>query len=92
MVDNRTSVNYNEFKIINKVRHMNIGAKIVSMREKAQLSQRELSFRAGISPAALHYIEQNINSPTHRTLEKLAAALGISVTELLDEPKTGTEN
>jgi len=62
-----------------------IGHKIKKLRMAKSLSQAELGDLAGLSQAAISLIEAEVKSPTIRTLEKLAAALGVSVAELLDE-------
>lgn len=48
-------------------------------------STRELSERSGISRAAINKIENGKSSPTIKTLEVLAEALGCSVFDLLEE-------
>jgi transcriptional regulator with XRE-family HTH domain len=65
--------------------------KVKHIRESLNMSQEDLAKKAGVAQSTIHYIECG-NNPTFKTLKKLAAALGISVTELLDEPKTGAEN
>lgn len=67
--------------------------KLKEFREKLGLSQSELAIRAGISQPSIGAIEAGKKSPTIRTLEKLAFALGISITELLDDshPKASGE-
>lgn len=46
------------------------------------MSQEELSFKAGISPAHLGQIERAEKKPTLETIGKLAEALEISLPEL----------
>lgn len=48
------------------------------------LTQKEVAGRAGISQAALSQMEKNNNELRTATLEKLADALGLSVTQLQD--------
>lgn len=57
--------------------------KLKEIRENLGLSQAELADKAGISQPYVGAIEAGRKSPTLRTLQKLAAALGISVTDLL---------
>ncbi|NPV80695.1 MAG: helix-turn-helix transcriptional regulator [Firmicutes bacterium] len=59
--------------------------KIKALREQRRLSQQELAKAAGVAQASIHYIETGQKSPTVRTLDKLAAALGVPVSELLDD-------
>ena len=54
-------------------------------RIEKDYSIRELSEKSGISIAAINKIENGKASPTIRTLEDLAAALGCSVFDLLEE-------
>lgn len=69
---------------------MNVGAKIKQRREFLNLSQDEPSRLSGVSQSSIHYIESGENSPTAKTLAKLAAALGVSIAELLhDRPAAG---
>lgn len=67
---------------------MSLGAVINSLRVKKNLSKKELSVKAGISLTSLHYIENDVNSPTVNTLEKLASALGVSVSTLISKAKS----
>lgn len=67
--------------------YMTLGRNIKFHREDLKLSQKELANRAKISQASLHYIESDANSPTIANLEKIANALGVSISELLDESK-----
>lgn len=46
-------------------------------------TQRQVAAAAGLSPTTVHAIEAGMIRPQFRTVEKLAAALGIPVTDLL---------
>lgn len=48
------------------------------------LTQKEVAKRAGMTQAALSQMEKNNNELRTATLEKLAAALGLSVAQLQD--------
>jgi len=48
------------------------------------LTQKEVAARAGISQAALSQMERSDNRHRTATLEKLAAALGVSPSQLTD--------
>ena len=52
------------------------------MRNELHMSQEELSFKAGISPAHLGQIERALKNPTIDTIAKIAAALDIPVATL----------
>ena len=54
------------------------------MRKTADLTQEELSNKAGISVDFLSNVERGVNAPSFENLEKLAKALGVEVRELFD--------
>jgi transcriptional regulator with XRE-family HTH domain len=49
------------------------------------MSQAELSKAAGVSPAHLGRIERNEHDPHLSTIRKIAEALGVNPSELVDE-------
>ena len=53
-------------------------------REHLGLTQKEVAARMGISQAALSQIEAPESKPQRATLEKLAAALDVSLEQLTD--------
>ena len=65
---------------------MSIGLKIKQRRESLNISQNQLAAKSGVAQSSIHYIESEQNSPTMQTLQKLAAALSVSVADLLGEP------
>jgi len=55
-------------------------------RRGAGLTQKELASRAGVTQSTVTQIERGIIAePRPRTLTKLAAVLGITATDLLDD-------
>lgn len=56
-----------------------VSSRIREEREKAGLTQVQLAAKAGIPQPHLSKLENGVHSPTSMTLEKLATALGISV-------------
>ena len=52
-------------------------------RKKCALSQEELAWRSALHRTYISMIERSQRSPTVDSLEKIAAALGISVSALL---------
>jgi transcriptional regulator with XRE-family HTH domain len=52
-------------------------------RARARISQAELAAKAGINPVTISNIETGRHSPTLKTLEALANALGVSMSRLL---------
>jgi len=60
-----------------------VSARIKALRLEQGLTQEKLCERAEISVDAVNRIETGTRVPTIDTLEKVAAALGTSVTDLL---------
>ena len=60
-----------------------IGQIIVGVRKSKGIGQNALAKRAGMTPAQLCQFEKGRVSPTLRTLERIAAALDMTVVELL---------
>jgi transcriptional regulator with XRE-family HTH domain len=58
-----------------------VGARLRTLREKHELSQRELAKRAGVSNAIISLIEQNRTSPSVGSLKKVLDGLPISLAE-----------
>lgn len=58
---------------------MDLGKAIVELRKRNGLSQEQLAFDAGVSRHYMYKIENNLASPTVKSLEKLAAALKIKL-------------
>ena len=59
-----------------------LGQRIRGLRTERHMSQEELSFKAGISPAHLGQIERALKNPTIDTVAKIAAALDIPIADL----------
>jgi transcriptional regulator with XRE-family HTH domain len=64
-----------------------IGKAIVEKRKKSCLTQSELAFKVGLEVPNLSVIENGKSNPQLLTMVRIAAALGIELTELL--PLTG---
>lgn len=65
---------------------MAFGEAVKRLREARDWTQRELSDRADMPQATISRMERGVNdNPTQRTLEKLAEAFDISVSQLLVE-------
>lgn len=61
---------------------MTVGEKIRSSRVNAGLTQKELGDKMGVDSATVGKYERGILNPKLQTLEKIAAALGVTVWEL----------
>lgn len=66
---------------------MNIGEKIRKVREAKGLSQKEISTMVNMDQSQYSKIENDKTDPTTSTLEKIAKALGIDVSELFVSDK-----
>lgn len=64
-----------------------LGDRIRKLRNAKHMSQEELSFKAGISPAHLGQIERAVKNPTIETIAKIACALDVPVTVLFSEER-----
>lgn len=64
---------------------MTFGEKIRATRILLNLSQAELSEKTGLSERSLYTYEQGTSLPRSGNIRKLAEALNVSVTYLLDE-------
>lgn len=62
-----------------------IGPRLRSLRSEHDLSLQQLAARSGVSPAAIHKVEQAAMVPTITTLLKLAAAFQVPVGHFIDE-------
>jgi transcriptional regulator with XRE-family HTH domain len=66
---------------------MNIGGKIKTVREAKNLSQKEISSMVQMDQSQYSKIENGKTDPTTNTLEKIAKALGIDLSELFISEK-----
>jgi transcriptional regulator with XRE-family HTH domain len=55
---------------------------ITALRRRRSLTQEDVAIAAGITPGTLSRIEGGKANPTWTTVERIAAALSVSVTEL----------
>lgn len=70
---------------------MNLGQAIIKIRKERNISQENLAFEAGVSRHFMYKIENNLASPTVKTLEKLSAALATKPSAILSEAENITE-
>lgn len=59
-----------------------VGGRIRDRRTAAGMTQIELAERCGLPQSHISRLESGRHSPSHRTLERIARALGVSVAEL----------
>jgi DNA-binding XRE family transcriptional regulator len=65
--------------------HVNLGASVRTARRKRFMTQAQLAKAAGISQRTLVNIETNKVEPHFSTILKLADALGIDPSKLVDQ-------
>jgi transcriptional regulator with XRE-family HTH domain len=66
-----------------------IGKQLRQRREAKEMTQRELSIRAGLTINAISELERGVaTNPEYQTLQALANALGCTVAELVTPPST----
>jgi transcriptional regulator with XRE-family HTH domain len=78
-----TAIAYNGFK---EVVLMNV--RIQTIRESKGVSRAELARKSKVALSHLNSIESGEKSPTIRILEKIAKALEVPITDLLDNKQT----
>jgi transcriptional regulator with XRE-family HTH domain len=61
-----------------------IGSQLKQLRDERFLSHRELARLAGVSPTTVLSIERNETEPQRRTVRKLASALGVEPSKLVE--------
>ena len=62
-----------------------IGSQLKQLRDERFLSHRELAKLAGVSPTTVLSIEKNETEPQRRTIRKLASALGVEPSKLVEQ-------
>jgi transcriptional regulator with XRE-family HTH domain len=62
-----------------------IGSQLKQLRDERFLSHRELARLAGVSPTTVLSIEKNETEPQRRTIRKLASALGVQPSKLVEQ-------
>ncbi len=72
---------------IKKLLNIKVGKKIMLERLKRDLSQEKLAELSDLSKNALGAIERGTSVPTINTLDRIADALKMQITELLDVSK-----
>lgn len=68
--------------------HTKIGARLRELRQARNLSVRTLATQSGFSPSFISNIESETVSPSIASLEKIAHALGVTLSELFSSIET----
>jgi transcriptional regulator with XRE-family HTH domain len=63
-----------------------VGLHVRTLRHARGLSLRALAELSGLSPNTISLVERGVTSPSVSTLHKLATALAVPITALLEEP------
>jgi transcriptional regulator with XRE-family HTH domain len=63
--------------------HAALGQAVRDFRKARQISQEELAFEVGIHRTYVGGIERGERNPSYTNIRRLAAALGVSVSELM---------
>lgn len=64
-----------------------IGIKVKRLREKKEISSKELAERAGVTPQTISRIEQGHTDVSFATLRKILAAMGCSLKDLANQER-----
>ncbi len=64
---------------------LQIGDKVRETRKRKLLTQEQLADKAGVGVNTVIRIERNQVEPHGRTIRKLAAALGVTPSELIED-------
>lgn len=67
---------------------VNAGVTVKTLRKRLHLTQRQLADLIDVDESMINKIENGHSIGSVRTLTKLAAALGVSITELLGKQST----
>ena len=69
---------------------MTIGERIKQARKENGMTQKELAEKTGLSIGTVQGYEQRKYNPKRASIEKVASALNVPVSDLLDKPRTNT--
>ena len=67
---------------------MHLGKRLQRMRQVRGLTSVELARRARVTPGFIKQLERSHTVPSLQTLQRIAAALGVSLTYFLDKNRT----
>ena len=62
---------------------LTLGGRVIGARRSRQMTQVELAAKAGITPAAVSQIENDLRNPMLDTAKALAEALGVTMDYLV---------
>ncbi|WP_034639294.1 helix-turn-helix domain-containing protein [Desulfofalx alkaliphila] len=70
---------------------MGLASNLKRFRKQRNLSQNKLAQKAKIPQSAVHYIEKGERNPGLQTVQKIAIALNVTISELLKEKEQEEE-
>lgn len=62
---------------------MGVGTRIRALRKENGLTQKQLGDRCGMADSAIRFYESDRGNPTHKTIERIATALGVHIFDLV---------
>lgn len=65
---------------------MSFGERVKTVRKAKRISQAELAQMSKLSQQSISFIENDVNSPTIYTAQRIADALGVPLTDLTGPP------
>ena len=68
------------------------GKKVRNKRKAIHLSQEKLAYRANIDRTHMGHIERGNVSPSLKTINQIALALGVTLNDLLDDTHLTTQH
>ena len=63
---------------------MNFGERLKKIRKEKKLSQNDVAIKMGVTQQTIAQYEKAENTPKYETIERLALALGVKISELLE--------
>ena len=66
-----------------------VGQNVRKFREERELSQEDLAFESGVHRTYLSGVERGVRNPTVTVLERIAKALKVPSSRLLEEARRG---
>ena len=67
-----------------EVKELNLGQKIIDLRQENNLSRKDLAIELGVSYSSLSKYETNERQPDYEILKKLSTYFGVTIDSLLD--------
>jgi transcriptional regulator with XRE-family HTH domain len=75
--------------VTDEISALNIGQKIRNLRQRKELTLKDVSERTGLSKPLLSQIENNLTAPPIATLLKISNALGVTIGHFFQEHTSG---